>query len=90
MEDGGINLRELLYSAERLKNDNSDYVMFMLHSSEMMPGGSPTFKTNEDIEHLYKDLRSLFDYISTFCEGRTLKEYAALRNKDEIVYKLLF
>ena len=27
--------------------------MFILHSSELMPGGSPTFKTEKDIENLY-------------------------------------
>ena len=90
MRPNGNNLKELLCLAEQHKQDNCDYVMFMLHSSEMMPGGSPTFKTNDDIEHLYKDLRNLFDYISTFCEGRTLKEYAALCRKDDVAYKPLF
>ena len=33
-----------------------DYVEFMLHSSELMPGGSPTFRTAADIEQLYQDL----------------------------------
>ena len=76
----------------KLKEENTDYLMFMLHSSELMPGGSPTFRTNEDIEKLYSDLETLFAYISGFCEGKTLKEYASetLNNKEKIMYQPLF
>ena len=49
--------------------------MFMLHSSEMMPGGSPTFKTQESIEILYRDLERLFQHVSKNYEGITLREY---------------
>jgi hypothetical protein len=73
----GHNLNEMMRLASVLKDGKSDYLMFMLHSSELMPGGSPTFKTKEDIEKLYQDLEKLFAYISTFCEGKTLKEYAS-------------
>ena len=34
--------------------------MFMLHSSELMPGGSPTFRTEAQIEHLYRELAAIF------------------------------
>ena len=44
--------------------ENDGHLMFMLHSSELMPGGSPTFKTREDVEKLYKDLECLFKEIS--------------------------
>jgi hypothetical protein len=36
----------------------NDYVEYMLHSSEYMPGGSPTFKNQQDIERLYADLEA--------------------------------
>lgn len=36
----------------------NDYVEYMLHSSEYMPGGSPTFKNKQDIEQLYVDLEA--------------------------------
>ncbi len=51
------------------------HVEFMLHSSELMPGGSPWFSTPETIEVLYGGLESLFAYASMrFC-GQTLHEY---------------
>ena len=34
--------------------------MFMLHSSELMPGGSLTFRTEAQIEHLYRELAAIF------------------------------
>lgn len=77
------NLGEMLYLAKQLKNEDTDYLMFMLHSSEMMPGGSPTFKTEEEIEGLYRDLRILFEYVATFCKGRTLKEYLQIKMKAD-------
>lgn len=56
--------------------DGSPYVEFMLHSSELMPGGNPTFVTREDIERLYSDLEVLFDEAARHFEGATLSEYA--------------
>ena len=41
-----------------------------------MPGGSPYFQTNEDIEKLYKSLGAVMKYsVDKGYEGRTLKEY---------------
>ncbi|AYA41546.1 deacetylase [Xenorhabdus nematophila] len=53
----------------------SDYIEFMLHSSEFMPGGSPTFKNEEQIEQLYQDLEELFAFIKPLAQGMTLAEY---------------
>lgn len=33
--------------------------MFMLHSSEMMPGGSPSFPDEKSIEELYECIEKL-------------------------------
>ena len=71
----GKNLNELLYLVKVIKNSNSDYLMFMIHSSELMPGGSPTFKNKEAIEKLYIDLKILFEKISENFQGCTLCEY---------------
>lgn len=92
LRPNGHNLHEMLHLASVLKEENNDYLMFMLHSSELMPGGSPTFKTKEDIEKLYKDLDKLFAYISTFCEGKTLKEYSSkiIEVGDRIPFNALF
>lgn len=39
---------------------DSDYAMFMLHSSELMPGGSPSFPDEKSIENLYCCIEKLF------------------------------
>src|SRR5437868_889655 len=47
----------------------------MLHSSELMPGGSPTFRTAAAVERLYADLEALFEDLSAWCAGLTLREF---------------
>lgn len=53
----------------------ADYLMFMLHSSELMPGGSPTFRGKQDIEDLYGHLNNLFQRIAGTYRGVTLEQY---------------
>lgn len=56
-----------------------DYVEFMVHSSELMPGGSPYFINQADIDQLYYDMENLFIYAKQKkYSGKTLKHY-----KDE-------
>ena len=50
-------------------------VEFMLHSSELMAGGSPTFQTRRDVEALYDDLEVLFGKAAERFRGRTLSEF---------------
>lgn len=70
------NLDDLIYLTNKiLKEPNTDYLMFMLHSSEFMPGGSPSFVDEESIEQLYKNLDILFKHISRSYSGCTFKEY---------------
>ena len=58
------------------QEQKTDYLEFMIHSSELMPGGSPYFKTAESIDILYDTFRQLFDYVSRKgYVGSTLKEY---------------
>lgn len=58
----GRNLRNMLRILDRAIADGNPYVEFMLHSSELMPGGSPTFHRAEQVEKLYSDLDALFTY----------------------------
>lgn len=68
----GIMLRILRHVAQR----RLPYIEFMLHSSEFMPGGSPTFRTEQDINALYEDLDGLFSEArSSGFSGATLEEY---------------
>lgn len=55
--------------------EGDDYLMFFTHSSQLMPGGSPQYRTKESIEELYKKLEYAFHYISQMYTGVTLREY---------------
>jgi hypothetical protein len=53
------------------------HLLFMLHSSELMPGGSPTFRDEKSIARLYEDLEQLFAHArARGCAGRTLDEFS--------------
>ena len=71
----GKNLSSLFDIIDINLNSKNDYLEFMLHSSELMPNGSPTFKSNEDIENLYEHLKIIFKKISKHYSGKTLTEY---------------
>ncbi|MDE9453820.1 polysaccharide deacetylase family protein [Xenorhabdus bovienii] len=71
----GGNLEQMKKVVQQTLAGGSDYVEFMLHSSEFMPGGSPTFKDEEQIEQLYRDLEGLFDFLNPLVRGMTLAEY---------------
>lgn len=78
--------KNLAYSAMKAVVNSAyqekDYVMFMLHSSELMPGGSPSFPTQESIEQLYECMDKLFAYIKQKgYEGKTVAEYATVLEK---------
>ncbi len=75
LRPNGKNLNKMIYLANHVEKSSSDYLMFMLHSSELMPGGSPTFKNEAMIEKLYEDLTILFKHISKSYQGCTLREY---------------
>ncbi len=71
----GRNRRRMLDILSVARREGRDYVEFMLHSSELMPGGSPTFPEPHDIENLYDDLAALFETASRSFNGLTLAEY---------------
>jgi hypothetical protein len=52
-----------------------DYAEFMIHSSELMPGGSPRFPTADSIEALYDTLEALFASACAAFTGCTMSEY---------------
>lgn len=58
-----------------LNKRKQDYIEFMMHSSELMPGGSPYFPGDADIEKLYLTLEELFSKITNNYGGMTLTEY---------------
>ena len=46
----------------------------MIHSSELMPGGSPNFPTERSIERLYETLESLFAFAAARFRPVTMGE----------------
>ncbi len=71
----GGNLTQMQQVVQRSLEEGNDFVEFMIHSSELMPAGSPTFKTVQDIEILYQDLEQLFGWLQEKTQGMTLTEY---------------
>lgn len=69
----GRNLASMLKLLGRRKN--SAYIEFMLHSSELMPGGSPTFRTEQSIDRLYGDLEQIFAEAQGDYRGLTVSEF---------------
>jgi len=71
------NLDAMLQVARATRSDDVDHVEFMLHSSELMPGGSPSFPDAPAIDRLYGHLELLFGELSSWCRGTTLNEFHA-------------
>lgn len=69
------NARQMMHLADQILDGGANYAEFMLHSSELMPGGSPTFTDEASIEHLYTDLDTVFKHLAARCQGSTLAEY---------------
>jgi hypothetical protein len=80
LRPNGRNLIDMLALLTKVTTSSGYYVEFMLHSSELMPGGSPTFKTNHAIERLYSQIEQLFIQAADTFEGCTLTEYYAKHN----------
>jgi len=78
------NLNAMLQVARAARAEAVAHLEFMLHSSELMPGGSPAFKDASEIERLYEHLEMLFEDLSTWCRGTTLKEFHARFSNGEL------
>lgn len=75
LRPNGKNLNDLFWIVKKAIHKERDYIQFMLHSSELMPQGSPIFPTKKHIEKLYRDIKKLFEVISHTFKGVTLEEY---------------
>ena len=73
----GRNSRHMVRLVDEIAQANGSHAEFVLHSSELMPGGSPTFRTEASIESLYADLRTLFAAVRGRYRGLTLRELHA-------------
>jgi hypothetical protein len=69
------NTNAMLDMVEDVAGGEAEYLEFMLHSSELMPDGSPNFRTEADIESLYEDLETVFSAVQRHLLGMTLAEF---------------
>lgn len=76
------NLNAMLELARTALAEGVSHLEFMLHSSELMPGGSPSFRSESDIDCLYEHLEILFEEVSAWCRGVTLQEFATQFGKS--------
>lgn len=67
---------------DRITADSKvDYAQFMIHSSELMPGGSPFFRDTDAVEKLYDTITSIYKLISdNGYVGVTLSDYYTIHN----------
>lgn len=71
----GTNLRHMLSLVDEAVSSRRPCIEMVLHSSELMPGGSPWFGDESAIEGLYADLRRLFEAVAPHFTGSTLAEF---------------
>ncbi|MBF0399316.1 MAG: deacetylase [Magnetococcales bacterium] len=83
LRPNGNNRREMLSLLQTIKRRKEPYAEFILHSSELMPGGSPTFRTEREIDRLYADLEALFASAAQDFSGQTLTEFYLTQTTTE-------
>lgn len=74
LRPNGNNLRQMQQIVNAAHNEQRDYVEFMLHSSEFMPGNK-NFPDERSIEVLYEHLAALFESAAKNFQGAALHEY---------------
>lgn len=74
----GRNLSRMVGVLKAVCREGRRYAEFMVHSSELMPGGSPAFPTPEAVERLYDELGRLFAMAARHFRGATLSEFRQL------------
>jgi hypothetical protein len=75
LRPNGRNLRGMLGLLAQAKAEGWPFVEFTLHSSELMPGGSPWFRKRKHIERIYRHLQILFANAAESFAGATLSEF---------------
>ena len=68
------NLREMVWLLDEVVRRGRAYAQLIIHSSELMPGGSPYFPERRDIDALFEDLEALFAHARRTYRGATLAE----------------
>jgi hypothetical protein len=71
----GRNRRSMLNIIAAVSAADQPYIEMAIHSSELMPGGSPTFPDAGSVENLYADLEVIFSAARGKFSGSTLAEF---------------
>jgi hypothetical protein len=75
LRPNGRSAEGLLRIMRRALREARECVVFMIHSSELMPGGSRVFPRAEDVETLYEHLEALLEEAHRAFDGSTLSEF---------------
>lgn len=75
LRPNGRNRRTMLSILLDSVVTTAGYAQMVLHSSELMPAGSPTFPTVDSIERLYEDLELLLAHAAGSFRPATLMEF---------------
>lgn len=67
---------DMMAAARRCLEEGRSHAMFMTHSSELMPGGSPYFPTETSLEENYRRIEELFRFVADNFEPMTVTQYA--------------
>ena len=79
------SLDQLKFLTERVeKEPGNEYLEFMIHSSELLPGGSIYFKDEAAVEKLYEIMEQYFAWLAQRgYEGMTMQEFVRSRKDDK-------
>jgi len=75
LRPNGHNGAAMVALVEEAAVAGASHIEFMLHSSEFMPAGSPTFPDEASVERLYADLEALFERAGALFRSTTLAEF---------------
>jgi hypothetical protein len=76
LRPNGHNVGDMIKLIDWALSKNLPVLEFVLHSSELVQGGSPNFREKDHIEKLYDDLDIFFCHVSARqIKGATLAEY---------------
>jgi hypothetical protein len=78
LRPNGHNRSDLIDIVRRAAAEQRSYVEFMIHSSELMPGGSPYFPDDNAVQGLYDDLEALYAIAQNLCIPSTLSEFSGM------------
>ncbi len=76
LQPNGHNRTGMLRLLDLAEENGETHVELLLHSSELMPGGSPRFRTASAIETLYGDLHAVFGAARDRFRGMALADFA--------------